>query len=167
MAELRLNCEHCGAGIKAPRSVAGQRHTCPQCGGSVYIPMPEEDIEEIALAKEDQADLQRERDLDEERRRLDAVLARETDGAEEAGRAARSTGEGGGGVGAVVIAYLRAMRDSNLDVADEAMALLLKQRKAARSYVEQLTADQIPPPELAQVPPAVYQGFLKNLLSQL
>ena len=125
MAELRLNCEHCGAGIKAPRSVAGQRHTCPQCGGSVYIPMPEEDIEEIALAKE------------------------------------------GGSVEAVVIAYLRAMRDSNLDVADEAMALLLKQRKAARSYVEQLTADQIPPPELAQVPPAVYQGFLKNLLSQL
>jgi len=165
MAELRLNCEHCGAGIKAPRSVAGQRHTCPQCGGSVYIPMPEEDIEEIALAKEDQADLQRERDLDEERRRLDAVLARETDGAEDA--ASRPAASSGSGLKATVIAYLRAMRDSNLDVADEAMALLLKQRKAARSYVEQLTADQIPPPELAQIPPAVYQGFLKNLLSQL
>jgi hypothetical protein len=59
------------------------------------------------------------------------------------------------------------MRDSNLDVADEAMALLLKQRSAARKHVERLTADQIPPPELAQIPPPVYQGFLKNLLSQL
>ena len=68
---------------------------------------------------------------------------------------------------AAVIAYLKAMRDSNLDVADEAIAVLLKQQSAARSYVERLTTDQIPPPELAQIPAPVYQGFLKNLLSQL
>ena len=66
-----------------------------------------------------------------------------------------------------VLAYLQAMRDSNLEKADAALAALLKRRAEARKFAEQLSADQIPPAELAKVPSAVYQGFLKNLLSQL
>ena len=37
----------------------------------------------------------------------------------------------------------------------------------ARKVLDQLAADQIPPAPMARVPPAVYQGFLKNLRSRL
>ncbi len=59
------------------------------------------------------------------------------------------------------------MRNSDLVQADEAMAVLLSRRPEAREIIDRLAADQIPPSELADVPSAVYQGFLKNLRSQL
>jgi len=66
-----------------------------------------------------------------------------------------------------VTAYLTAMRDSDFDAAERAVSALRLQPRVAKELIDRLAADQIPPPEMANVPPGVYQGFLKSLRSRL
>lgn len=180
---IELTCEGCGKTIRAPREAAGRQAKCPACGHAIYIPSPEDEVGELPLAPEDAEDLRREAALLEERRRLDRILAREDRApAEGATGNARSgsRGEPVGGRGPAhaalsaaqeaeqaVLEYLVALRDSNLEQADRAIAVLRHYRGEARQVVERLAADQIPPPAMARVPVGVYQGFLKNLRAQL
>jgi hypothetical protein len=177
--DIRLHCERCGKPIRAPREMAGKRAPCPACGHSVYIPMPEGEIEELPLAPEDTDVLRNEAALQAERRRLDSLLAREDKPAEGDDDPAGGRGSTGsiqasnaGPSGATrteraVIAYLVAMRNTDLAGAERALLTLKLQPRVAREVVDRLAADQIPPSEMANVPPGVYQGFLKNLRSKL
>lgn len=183
MAEshIELQCEKCGHRLRAPRDAIGKYAPCPHCKNKIYIPTPASEIEELPLAEEDSAFLQREADLEAERRRLDRALAREKDSTAptdaphrpqthhqpRAGHAHPAVGTGRTSVRGVVITYLEAMRDSDLHRAQEALALLATHKQETLAMVDRLAADQIPPVEMAQVPAGVYQGFLKNLRSQL
>ncbi len=176
---IQIKCEKCGHGMSVPRESAGGYSPCPSCGNSVYIPTPEEEIEELPLAKEDPSEMEREAALQAERRRLDMQLARE----EKGGSPEKSSdspalkrpapaphhppGSGRTTVKGVVIAYLTAMRDSDLSRAEQAVALLEPYKAETLRIIDRLAADQIPPAEMADVPPAVFQGFLKSLRSKL
>ncbi|MCH8840148.1 MAG: hypothetical protein IH831_05630 [Planctomycetes bacterium] len=35
---IRIECPHCGKGIKAPSKLAGKKSTCPGCGQQIEIP---------------------------------------------------------------------------------------------------------------------------------
>ncbi len=188
---IQIKCEKCGHGISVPRDAAGKYAPCPSCANSVYIPTPEEEIEELPLAEEDPTDLEREAALLAERRRLDMQLAREEkaagherspghDSGAGSGRSSESPplkppsagqhhppGTGRTTVKGVVIAYLTAMRDSDLTRAEQALALLHPYKTETLRVLDRLAADQIPPTEMADVPPGVFQGFLKSLRSQL
>lgn len=186
---IKLHCEHCGASIQAPREMAGRMSKCPACGNSVYVPTPENEIEELPLAPEDVSDLRKEAQLQAERRKLDTLLAREQAagiGAEEgrsSGRAGaeltgagRSGGRAGVGDGApsggsrteaALNRYLAAMRDSDFETAERAIATLKLQPRTTQELIDRLAADPVPPLEMAAVPPGVFQGFLKNLRSRL
>jgi hypothetical protein len=187
---IQLQCENCGKYVKAPREAAGRQAKCPACGHSIYIPNPADEVEELPLAPEDSEDVRREQALLEERRRLDRILSREDRAPVEGGTGTRPSGSReaagsrdsgsfrmpasltpGGAPGQdleeLVIDYLGAMRDSDLDRAHEALAHIQRRRDEARRIVDRLAADQIPPPQMTRVPPAVYQGFLKNLRAQL
>ena len=173
-----MRCENCGKSVTVPQSRSGQRINCTACGHSIYVPAPDDAREELNLAPEDLDDLQREAALQAERRQLDLSLALEDE------NAANASGGAGHGPGAfpagsdvpvggrsrteqAVLAVLTAMRDADFDRADRTMSTLRLQPGVAREIVDRLAADQIPPPEMAHVPPAVYQGFLKKLRSQL
>jgi hypothetical protein len=176
---IEIRCENCGNIVRAPRSRAGKRADCPGCGHSIYIPSPPEELEELTLTPEDPEELKREARLQAERRELDRRLLREegwTDGVSAADRepaafspsgATPGRGEARSDTEEAVLSFLTAMRDSDLARAEHALETLRPQSDAARDIIERLAADQIPPPEMADVPPAVYQGFLKKLRSQL
>lgn len=179
---IKMHCEHCGAGITAPHEMAGKMSKCPACGNTLYVPTPEDEIEELPLAPEDAGDLQKEQVLQEERRRLDSLLARESrtvdaDGGESAARGASAAGRDPASAAAPAAStsrteqalrnYLAAMRDSNLDGAERAITILQLQPRTAKELIDRFAADQIPPPEMANVPPGVYQKFLRNLRSRL
>jgi hypothetical protein len=158
---------------------------CPACGNALYVPTPENEIEELPLSPEDISDLRKEAMLQEERRRLDSLLAREANSGTEdrsAGRpqpesaSGRPTGAkfagpettaGGGRMEAALARYLVAMRDSDFDGAERATATLRLQPRTVRELIDRLAADPVPPPEMAHVPVGVYQGFLKTLRSRL
>lgn len=161
--------------LRATSDRAGSRAKCPACGHELYIPVPPEQLDELPLAPEDAADLEREEALQRERRALDRALQREGIDLNDAGprrpvfnagRTSRGQGEEGN-VREAVLAYLSAMRDANFDLAAQTLAVLRRQKSEALEVVDQLATDQLPPPSLAGVPPGVYQGFLRNLRSQL
>jgi len=168
---IELHCEGCGKTLKAPDAAAGKRSKCPACGHEVYIPTPLEQIEELPLAPEDSDELQREAALQAERRRLDRILARETEdgpgGGAPGGASQRPPGGRGHTVEEVVLAYLAAMRDSDFSRAEQILDLLRRSRADAIRIIDRLAADDIPPAPMAGVPAGVYRGFLKNLRSQL
>lgn len=174
---LELHCEGCGKLLKAPESSGGKRSKCPACGHEVYIPMPPSEIEELPLAPEDETEREREAALQAERRRLDRAIAGErdlpgNDGGSRAGssssrRIERETSETADDLEQVMITYLDAMRESDLNRADDALAVLLQNRTAAKRILGRLSANPEPPGELGDIPAAVYRGFLKNLKSQL
>jgi hypothetical protein len=172
---VELRCESCGKMLRATRERAGSRAKCPACGHELYIPVPEEEIEELPMAPEDTAEAEREESLLRERRALDRALSREAldvgeaqvddrRGHQPAPQAARGSSVD---VRQTVLMFLDAMRDSHLDMANNALVLLQRQRAVALEMIDQLIADQIPPPSMANVPPGVYQGFLRSLRSQL
>ena len=174
----KVTCEKCGQPVSVSREQQGGQVKCPHCGNETYVPAPEDEIEELPLAPEDESERQREERLQAERRRIDRILASEEGdeaGAGKAGgapaphaRAPRSAGgQGGISVKEVVMRYLTAMRDADLDRADEALSLLAMRRDDALRIVDELASDQIPPAEMSSVPAGVYQGFLKTLRSQL
>jgi len=169
---IELRCEGCGKMLRAPRGAAGKRKKCPACGHELYVPPPEDEVEELPLAPEDADERRREARLQAERRRLDRALARED--AEPPEPVTKPGGSdrpwvpaGEADAEATVLTFLLAMRDSDLTRAEEAVALLRRRRSETLKAVDRLAVDQIPPAEMAGVPPAVYQGFLKNLTSQL
>jgi len=170
--KIELRCEKCGHKILAPHEEAGKQAKCPNCQSDVYIPTPEEEIEELPLAPEDSTEREREDRLQAERRRLEHALAHEDDAPTETHSSlARPTkGQvptGRTTVKGVVLTYLVAMRDSDLERAEEALRLLATQKAKAMQMLDELATDQIPPAEMANVPSGVYQGFLKSLRSQL
>lgn len=172
---IQLQCESCGKSVRAPSEAAGKQAKCPSCGHTIYIPSPQEEVEELPLAPEDTDFFQREAALLEERRRLDRILSREDRTPPERSAPSRPAAAQNEPVGLsagadaemLVIDYLCAMRDSDFDRAQESLAGLRRHRTEARQVIDRLAADQIPPPQMTRVPPAVYQGFLKNLRIQL
>lgn len=187
MSSIKLRCEHCGAGISAPREMAGKMSKCPSCGNTLYVPTPENEIEELPLTPEDDSDVRREQQLQEERRRLDKMIAGEerppAEGADktrggsaehkpgsQAGPAHAADGSAAGGTTRAqqaLMRYLKALRDSDFDTAERALATLKMQPRTALELIDRLISDQLPPVELSDVPPGVYQGFLKTLRSKL
>ncbi len=61
---IEFHCEHCSKLIKAPNEAGGQNGKCPHCKAVNYIPMPQDEAEELPLVPLDEAD---------ERRRQPAV----------------------------------------------------------------------------------------------
>lgn len=168
---IELRCESCGKMLRASRESYGKRSKCPACGNEVYIRTPPTELDELPLAPEDEAERLRAEALQAERRQLDRAIAHEAPRTEDGGAAARGSRgtptADAPNVREMVVDYLLALRGSQLSKADDLLASLLHHRAAARDEVERLTNDQIPPGQLADVPRAVLQGFLKNLRSQL
>ena len=178
---IERQCEKCGHVFNVSHEDTGKQYKCPHCGNDTYIPTPEDELEELPLSPEDQAEVQREEQLQAERRRLDRILAAESNGGESddqtttsasdaaVGRHSHTTPPGTGrtSIKGVVITYLTAMRETDLGRAEQALALLATRRDDVLRVIDRLAADQIPPAEMSDVPPAVYQGFLKTLRSRL
>ena len=167
--DIELTCDSCGRRIRAPRKAAGQRHPCPHCGKEVYVPTPADEIQELPLADEDTGELQREARLQAERRDVDRAITHEDNasGSPAAQASSPANPQPARTVESVILSYLKAMRDTDLGTAEQALELLKNHKKAARKLHDRLATDQLPPPVMGNVPPAVYQGFLKNLRSQL
>jgi len=175
--DIEIRCESCGKRLGVPRQMAGQRQTCPVCHHDLYVPLPEDEIEDLPLSPENPEDLEQEARLKAERRRLDLALAREADpgpGAlEAASRAARVSPHASGRppapemVEKAVMAWLAAMRDADLEAAERALGTVRLQPRKAAEILDRMASDALPPSGFEKVPPPVFQGFLRTLRSSL
>ncbi len=174
---IDLHCNHCGKHIKAPDQAGGKHGKCPYCKQDVYVPMPTTEIEEVPLAPLDTERDRRERELAEEDRRYQAAISHEDkEPPERPGRGSAPGAETAMplprvddviDVPGLVVRFVKAMSDSKLEQADRIAAKLEPAGAKAKSEVQRLMVDELPPPGLENVPPALYKGFLKALLDRL
>jgi phage FluMu protein Com len=171
---IEFHCDHCGKLIRAPQDAAGRRGKCPACKQPVYIKTPSEDIEEIGLAPIDDEAEAAEAKAKREAQRLARNLLREQaevpdapGGGSESDMIVPASTLSTAEVTERVVAYLQALAGSNLDAAEEIVDALRSQKTKTLDVVERIGQDSIPPAGLEAVPPAVLNGFLNSLRSQL
>jgi len=171
---IDLHCPGCQKLIRAPDDAGGRHGKCPYCGRKVYIPMPESEVDLFDIEEPDESERAREEAL----RREAAAYAAGVAHAEGQIPAGADEGVGGDAVrepelpGEVVDVafevdtFLEAMRDSDLDKAEAAVARLARSKKRAKDYIENAMVDEMPP-QIEGVPEPVMKGFLKTLLNRL
>ena len=171
---IQVKCDHCNHIIKAPRKAAGKRGKCPHCQNSVYVPTPEDELDEIPLAPVDESADERARRLEREAFEVASALRREAaspDDKEPAAApeaaAARGPATPAVDVGDAIVEYLRAMQASDLPGAERAARELKAVARAAKSKIQQMMVDSMPPAAVRNMPSGLYQGFLRKLLEQL
>lgn len=172
---IKLTCPNCDKTIKAPRAAAGKRGKCPHCHTSIYVPTPREEIEEIPLAP-------LEGNLGPQVRRqdfeLEAALRRDReapDGGEPAGPRPgpapageqADAGATSASIQDLIVEYLVAMQSSSLREAASCVQQLKRSPHQAKSKIQQLMVDAMPPDRVREMPAGLYRGFLRKLLDQL
>ena len=173
---IELHCPKCMKLIRAPDNAGGRHGKCPYCEAVVYVPMPENLVEEIPLAPIDQEDERREEELRRETARYAASLDKERDNPRGSAEGAVSRSAGAPrpqevpgeviDIPANVEQFVQAMGDSKLDDADRVVARLKRTGARARDYVEGLLLDPTPSP-IGSLPKPLVQGFLKALVQRL
>lgn len=172
---IEIHCPQCQKLIKAPDDAGGKRGKCPYCKNSVFIPRPPDEREEIPLAPIDESEEERLEQLRQESIRYTAALDHATESvpdvnggasADESALPPPDALEESTDVAEDVEAFILAMRDSKLDLADAAVARLKRSGPKAREQVEAIASDQIPP-TYKDVPDPVVKGLLKTLLNRL
>ncbi|MCP4249531.1 MAG: hypothetical protein GY778_21015 [bacterium] len=179
---IEFHCSHCTKLIRAPSAHGGKRGKCPYCKQSVYVPSAPEELEEIPLAPVDEGDEQRRQRLAEEARQLQAALNREKAEPQETRRPGDAAAATGGAETAMPLPreaideaeietmaadYVRAMQASQLEEADGVAERLRTHAASARQHVQRMMLDELPPPGLEGIPPALFKGFLRTLLERL
>ena len=173
---IELHCTHCNKLIRAPDTHGGKRGKCPYCKGSVYVPMPPSEGEQIDLAPIDDAEERRRQQLDADARRLATDLAHDDQAPPESRGSARRGAEQPStssqpdpdmDLGALVIGFVQAMQGSLLNEAAQIVAELKPHAPKVRGLVQGLMVDEMPPANLGNIPPGLYKGFLRTLLERL
>lgn len=172
---IELHCPKCSNVIKAPDNAGGKYGKCPYCQNRVYVPTPADQIEEIPLAPIDAEAERREAEMRAESSKYAANVS-------HAGEIPDTVSDGGfGGDSAVgvpmeagefvdveegVERFVYAMRDSELDVADQVVSQLKGEAKKVVDYINGIMVDPAPP-DFDDMPKPLVHGFLKTLKGRL
>jgi hypothetical protein len=130
----------------------------------VYIPTPEDEIEEIPLAPLDEDVLRGQGEMEAEDQRLIAELGRAEDSG--GGGPSEPAGASAGDIVHMIVEAVVAMKASRLEEAEQIIRRLRRSGDAAKAQIQALMVDELPPPELEDCPPALYKGFLRKILDQ-
>ena len=165
---IELHCDHCGTLVRAPDDAGGKHGKCPTCHQSVYIPMPDEQLEPLDIAPVDDVSESEQARLRKEALELQRRLMKEKD-LPPPGPAVRSARPPDQvriprmDMETLLIEYARAMAAGNLEQAEQYANDIRVDLDAADEIIQRIVSDDIPPDELAQIPRPVLVGFFKQL----
>jgi hypothetical protein len=175
---IEFKCHHCNNMVRAPDDAGGKMGRCPYCQNQVYIATPADQLEELDLAPVDAEDRAQQRALERETEELmerirgDKAAPEDADvgssgGADAGARGIADAGARRSTVEELVITYLAAMKNADLSGAEQVISRLAGSADEAKQAAERIAADPLPPADLADVPPNVMRGFIKQLLARL
>ncbi len=162
-----FHCEHCGKKIKASNSAGGKWEKCPSCHNKLYIPDLETG-EELTLAPIDGQDEEKQKELMNETHHLrhEILLEREApEGPPGSGRPALEISEKE--LTKNIILYLRQMANGELDEATRTADSIVPYGRQAVKILDKIAVSEMPEPELADVPPQVLSGLIRNLRTRI
>jgi hypothetical protein len=164
---ITFHCVHCGKKIEAQDRAGGKWGKCPACHNKIYVPELESD-EELKLAPIDETDEQKKKRLIAETYQLsqDILREREIPNASAplpAPPPAASEEE----LSQTIMTYMRQMADGDLDSATQTARLIIPFGRRSLEILDRMAVSDMPEPELADIPPQVLGGLIRNLREQI
>jgi hypothetical protein len=163
---IKFHCEHCGKKIDAPDTAGGKWGKCPACHNRVYVPQMEAE-EELKLAPIDETEEERQKRLLAETFQLTQSILQEKDVPEGDPFSSPAQEISDEKMTEAIVRYLRQMVDGDLDTAQRTSETIASDRRKAREILSQMAAGDPPDAELADVPPQVLSGLIRNLRTRL
>lgn len=164
---ITFHCEHCGKKIKAPDTAGGKWRKCPTCHNELYVPGPNSN-EDLKLTPVDEKAEAKRKELMAETYKLTQDILRE--------REVPDAGDAGAGsafdisdeeLTKNIIKYLRQMVDGELDEAQLTAAKIALCGPRAMEVLDKIALSEIPEPQLADVPPQVLSGLIRDLRASI
>jgi hypothetical protein len=162
-----FHCEHCGKKIKASDGTGGKWEKCPACHNKVYVPGLDSG-EELKLAPIDGDDEVKQKELMHETYHLtqEILLEREVpNGPPGTTKSVSDISEKE--LTKNIILYLRQMADGELDEAIKTADLIAPYSHQAVKILDAIAVNEMPEPELADVPQQVLSGLIRNLRTRI
>ncbi len=174
---IKFHCEHCGKKITAPDDSGGRRGKCPSCGQKIFVPIPEDKLEEIPIAPEDSAEARRREELRKQRlaEQEELLKHREAlnapDSREDTVPETSLPIDEHGIVGVIptedkIKQYIVYMSRGDLEEAGRLAEEITAEGDKAKELVETLAMQDFIHPELKDFPQSVISGFFKKLLGK-
>ena len=165
---ISFSCEKCGKKIKAPDDAGGKFGSCPGCGNKCYIPLPlPEGEKELTLSPLDEESEVSHDKMMKQTHSLTENILNETavpeDDKNHRGHIAATEKE----ILKHIIIWAKQMVAGQLDPAEETAKKLKKHSAAAKDIISRMRRSQSPESELADIPPDLLVGLMKQLYSQL
>jgi hypothetical protein len=165
---IEFQCHHCGNKVKTSEEHAGKRGRCPHCKNSVYIPTPSEALDIIPLVPIDEEHEREKEQLAADAQNLSQqIRSDKTNVPEDTSDIPMPEPTATSGlkpdVETLIIDYVLAMAEGNLDEAEDYAKDIRANMDEAEEIIERISNDDIMPRQLHRVPRAVMIGFLKQL----
>ena len=165
---ISFHCESCKKKIKAPDTAGGKWGNCPHCQHKCYIPLPASDDggDELTLAPIDEGAETKYGAMMRETHHLTHDILHEMEDEEDpASPFPKETSEKE--LLGHIILYLRQMADGMLTQAEANVDKIRPFKDQAKKVIVKMTRAERPEPELADIPPRVLQGYIKDLHTKL
>jgi len=157
---ISFKCQRCKKKIKAPDKAGGKYGQCPHCNYRCYIPAPPDENEpELKLAPIDEEEENQYGEMMRKTHDLTQNILHERAGADDAPQGAMNEKE----LIKSIIIYLRMVADGRLDQAEQMAAKIKPYAPAAKQILKKIARTERPEPELADIPPKLLMGLIKNL----
>ncbi|MDD5326379.1 MAG: hypothetical protein PHY02_01025 [Phycisphaerae bacterium] len=165
---ITFRCEHCDKEIKAPDNAGGRWGKCPGCGSKIYVPAADTE-EELRLAPVDSAELEEQKRLLAETRRIEQEILREKDEVLEDSpeRAVPVYQLGDDELKRNIVNYLRLMAEADLEQSARLEPSIIYCGQRALKILDGVALSEIPEPELADIPPHVLAGLVRDLRAKI
>lgn len=165
---IKFHCQSCKKEIKAQDKTGGKWGRCPNCNLKCYIPLPpateDEEIKLVPIEDEGYKDYKEKMREAEE---LTFDILHETVYSDESAVGFEFTPADEKKLWKNIIVYLRQMADGELDAAGNTTEGIARYGSHAKDIINQISAAELPEPELADIAPRVLKGLMKNLLNDL
>ena len=162
-----FHCEYCSRKIEAVDTAGGKWGKCPACHNKLYVPGLESD-EELKLAPVDETEEERKKELMAETFKLTQDILQEKEipnGPASHSRTAPKIGEQE--LTKNIILYLRQMANGDLDEAQRTADAIVPYGPQAIAILDRVALSEMPEPELADIPPHVLSGLIRNLRTRI
>ena len=162
-----FHCEYCGKKIEAPDAAAGKWGKCPACHNKLHVP----DFgggEELKLAPINESDEAKEKELMNETHKLRQDILLEKEVPEDSGEVPISSSEiSDKQLKDNIVNYLRQMSQGQLEQAGKTAGSIASCGQRAVDILDRIALAEIPEPELADIPPQVLSGLIRDLREKL
>jgi DNA-directed RNA polymerase subunit RPC12/RpoP len=162
-----FHCSHCNKKVEAQDSAAGKWAKCPACHNKIYVPDIKAD-DELKLAPIDESEEERKKRLMAETYQLTQDILQEREIPEaETGTGWSAPEINDKELTKNIIVYLRQMADGELDEAQKIVNSIVPYRSKAIKILDKIALTEMPEPELADIPPQVLSGLIRNLRTRI